>query len=155
MGISSRSLISQARALPYSAAWHSSITRRRGRKNKKKHLKTPECWLRSDAESWQVETTGCDSDSASAAPSNQNARGRSVLKTGRSSLRRPDRNRPLALRRNQEVLQSKHTGEKSVEDAASPRRGCALEKVNSTGKPSMAAPPTSFSCNYGCLIIWH
>lgn len=65
-------------------------------------------------------------------PSNQNTRGRSVLITGRSRLRRPDRNRCSAPRRNQEVLQSKHTGEKSVEDAASPQQGCALEKVNST-----------------------
>lgn len=31
-------------------------------------------------------------------------------------------------------------------------RGCALGKVNSTGKPWMAAPPTSFSCHYPCLI---
>lgn len=64
---------------------------------------------------------------------NQNARARSVLKTGRSRLGRPDRNRPSAPRRNQEVLQSKHAGEKSVDAAAWPRRGCARGKVNSTG----------------------
>lgn len=112
------------RALPYSAAWHLSITLHRGRET---HFKCQSAgWdqTRKFGESRQL--------AAALIPPNQNTRGRSILKTGRSRLRRPDRNRCSAPRRNQEVLQSKQTGEKSVEDAAPPQPGCALGKVNST-----------------------
>lgn len=93
-------------ALPYSAAWHLSITQHRGRE---KHFK-------SQSAGWDQTRKFDESRQLAVVLPNQNTRGRSVLKTGRSRLRRPDKNRCSAPRRNQEVLQSKHTGEKSVEE---------------------------------------